>query len=127
MQATPQSVIDAIVGAHPDAMAEGPFAIDGVLPAQFARSHHVRSGEQRLMLAVLEDAINCFFGDESQARMEATLWFKDRGASGPFAFEAICQALALNAGWLRRGLFTKRSRIKAKNQMDQAEKFSRAA
>jgi hypothetical protein len=48
---------------------------------------HSDSGERRLLLAVLEDAIR-----QRKARNE------------PFAFESICDALEIDAGYLRRRL-----------------------
>ena len=128
MQTTVSSVINSMAGAQPDSMAEGPFTIDCMLPTQFTERRPIRCGEERLMFAVLEDAVNCFFGDVPKARMESTLWFKDRGATGPFAFESICQVLGFDADWLRRGLFKQLAMLKEKKQSEAGqEKFSNAA
>ncbi len=128
MQRTASSLINAMAGSQPDALVQGPFTAECVLPAQFTERRVLRSGEERLLLAVLEDAINCFFGDEPQSRMESTLWFKDRGGVGPFAFESICGILGLDAGWIRRGLFKRRALLKESKASEPALlRFSHAA
>jgi hypothetical protein len=68
-------------------------------------------GERRLMLAVLGDAVDCYrrgrrardpatrlLFDETRAWLEST----DRRAL--FSFESICDALDIDADYLRRGL-----------------------
>jgi hypothetical protein len=63
-------------------------------------------GERRLMLAVLEDALRTVTG----ARLGRTnvtwlqrelAWFLSGDRSHPFAFECICDALDIDADWLR--------------------------
>lgn len=86
---------------------------DVVLPSQFFESMGARtfSSEQRLMLAVLTDAINVM-GEYLVSRNrfkrrsfdEASAWvFSDR-IKGPMSFDHICEALGVNAGALRRRL-----------------------
>jgi len=67
--------------------------------------------EERLMFAVLTDAVECFQkyqgGQSRRARVlfaEAAEWIESRDSSWPFSFEQICQALNLNPGYLRTGL-----------------------
>src|SRR6185436_18171407 len=74
-----------------------------------ARAHF--SSEQRLMFAVLTDAVECFqkhldaksctgrklFG-------EAQAWIASPESSWPFSFECICAALNLEPNYLRAGL-----------------------
>jgi len=97
------------LGVQPDAYIDGPFSLECVLPAQLGGRRAPYTGEERLMLAVLEDAIRCFFGDDSQARIESTIWLRERGGAGPFTFENICEVLGVEAGWLRKGLFRQRA------------------
>ena len=66
---------------------------------------------KRLMLAVLEDALRCIQTyAESPNRIhrkafaEAETWILDRKAQGPFAFETICEALAIQPDHLRDGI-----------------------
>jgi hypothetical protein len=67
--------------------------------------------EERLMLAVLSDAIECFQkyfnatgrrGRHLFANAEA--WIASRDSSWPYSFEYICEALNINANYLRIGL-----------------------
>jgi hypothetical protein len=67
--------------------------------------------EQRLMLAVLTDAIECFqkyFGATSRRSrklfVNAEAWIASRESSWPYSFEHICEALNINANYLRIGL-----------------------
>jgi hypothetical protein len=87
---------------------------DVILPSQFFESAGARpfSSEQRLMLAVLIDAIN-ILGDcrDSPNRRkrnrfnEASSWiFADRGFTSPLSFDHVCDALGVNAESLRRRL-----------------------
>jgi hypothetical protein len=66
---------------------------------------------KRLMLAVLEDALRClqtYAAARTPVRrrmfFEAQTWISDRTARGPFAFEAICDALGIESNRLRDGI-----------------------
>src|SRR5690348_6263327 len=93
--------------------------LDIMLPGQFDdlfRSTE-RTPEQRLMLAVLEDAIHCWFGAPpallggaytGSRRMrlarEAERWlFNDEGRA-PISFHTCCGALGIDCEWLREKL-----------------------
>jgi hypothetical protein len=68
----------------------------------------VSTPEKRLALAVLSDAIRQVrHGGHGAADDEA--WFASDAADRPFAFLAICQALGLDADYLRRGVRRLRS------------------
>jgi hypothetical protein len=63
------------------------------------------------MLAVLEDAINCFQANVMAERgrpkklfNETVDWFLDRNDDWPFSFESVCEILRLNPDYVRRGL-----------------------
>jgi hypothetical protein len=87
---------------------------DVVLPAQYFRVLRGRAsygGERRLIIAVLEDAINCFqknlFATDNRGRrlfQEAEEWLMSVDRELPFAFENICEFLSLDAGYIRKGL-----------------------
>lgn len=69
------------------------------------------TGEMRLALAVVEDAIHTVRTTSGVATArarrlgaEAWTWLAARDTSHPFAFENLCDYLGLNAGWLRNGL-----------------------
>jgi hypothetical protein len=70
------------------------------------RSIAQRSGEHRLMLAVLEDAIAVFVkslsgGVKRQEARAARAWLKSRDCA-PFTFECICDAVGFDAASMRR-------------------------
>ncbi len=87
---------------------------DIVLPAQFFRALSGREalgGERRLIIAVLEDAINCFqnnlFATDNRGKRlfrEAERWVMSSDRQLPFAFENICDFLSLEANYIRQGL-----------------------
>lgn len=87
---------------------------DVVLPAQYFRVLRGRAsygGERRLIIAVLEDAINCFqknlFARDNRGRRlfcEADKWLMSADRELPFAFENICEFLSLDAEYIRKGL-----------------------
>ena len=73
------------------------------------RTDPLSSGERRLMLAVLEDALRTVLrarlGRSSDTWVREELcWFMSEDRSHPFAFEVICDVLDLDASWLRRRL-----------------------
>jgi hypothetical protein len=88
---------------------------DVILPTQFFQSLRSKSqfnGERRLMIAVLEDAVNCFMKQlhaiDPKARqlfLEAAEWISDDDRTWFFAFENVCDTLDLNPEYIRAGLF----------------------
>ena len=74
-----------------------------------AQSHF--SPEQRLMFAVLTDAVECFqkyLGAKSRGGRnlfhEAELWIASGDSSWPFSFERICEVFDMTPACLRCGL-----------------------
>jgi len=64
--------------------------------------------EERLMLAVLENAIHCFFQclsakDEKKRRSfeETQKWIWEKNSDWIFSFESICESLEINSSCLR--------------------------
>jgi hypothetical protein len=79
------------------------------------RSPAELSGEHRLMLAILEDAVAIFVKSlsGSAGRREARAaraWLESRDHSLPFAFEYICDVLGFDSSCLRRGMWALRTR-----------------
>jgi hypothetical protein len=80
----------------------------------------VRRGEERLMLAVLQDAVECFQENvlsqqpwEQKLFEEAEDWILAKNADWPFSFENICETLQLNPDYIRQGLMVwKEARLK---------------
>ena len=92
----------------------GLFEPDALLPAQFYSAFRGGSsvrGEKRLMLAVLEDALDCYQkyavvreGQGQQLFDEAHTWISSKERGWFFSYENICETLEINPGYLRRGL-----------------------
>ena len=92
----------------------GLFEPDALLPAQFYAAFRGGSGvrgEKRLMLAVLEDALDCFqkyavtHDGHGQALFEeANTWIASSDRGWFFSYENICETLEINPEYLRRGL-----------------------
>ena len=86
---------------------------DIILPSQYfgALGSSGLSGEQRLMLAVLVDAINVLQswrgGSSARKRRnfaEAAQWVNTPGTSYPFSFDSVCDALEIESELLRSRL-----------------------
>jgi hypothetical protein len=79
----------------------------------------LREGEERLMLAVLENAVE-YFQKYVLARKpsgrelfrEAEEWFLDKDGEALYSFESICETLGLHPDHIRKGLMVwKEARI----------------
>lgn len=91
---------------------------DILLPEQYnglRRGRRELDGERKLMLAVLEDAIQCYLSNIDaktlQGRLlfhEARDWMRYRSSNGLFAYETLCEALGINADRLLSALERRR-------------------
>jgi hypothetical protein len=79
-----------------------------LLPPQLVDRPH-RSPEQRLMAAVLEDAIRelerpseIWIGPAGRRRAEVQAWVESDDVAWPFSFLNVCDALDLNPAGVRR-------------------------
>jgi hypothetical protein len=91
------------------------FQQDTLIPNQYWETLRRKGGlerEQKLMLAVLEDAtwiyIKCF-SKKNTLFLEVEDWFRHKGNDRLFSFENICDVLGLSADYIRRGLRVWRS------------------
>ncbi len=85
-----------------------------VLPSQFFSRLVMDASlqpEKRLMLAVLEEAVGTFqkYVNARDRRAQALYvetedWFASNDVEWPYSFVNVCQALGLDAAYLRRGL-----------------------
>ena len=90
------------------------FEPDVLLPAQYFAAFRRAGGLERerlLMLAVLEDAVDCYqkFAHARDPRgvqmfEEAREWVSSADRSWLFSFENICDTLEISAEYVRRGL-----------------------
>ena len=98
-------------------VAHGWVALDpadtGVIEKLFKKD--IREGEEKLMLAVLENAVE-YFQKYVVARkpsgkklfQEAEEWFLEKDNDGLCSFENICQTLQLHPDYIRQGYFARR-------------------
>ena len=106
---------------HQDEIQErgaGVFAPDTLLPGQYfdrIRRGKDLTGEQRLMIAVLELAVDDYL-KHAAARdrlrqglfADAERWVESTERSSLYAFETICDHLGLDVEYVRRGLRDRR-------------------
>jgi hypothetical protein len=91
----------------------------GLVESVYKKS--LREGEERLMLAVLESAVEDFQNyvlarnpSGKKLFQEAEEWFLDKDGEGLLSFENICETLGLHPEYIRKGLLVwKEARIKA--------------
>jgi hypothetical protein len=98
----------------------GRFEPDTLMPAQYydiMKRRHSLEGEHKLMFAVLEDAVECYLKNMNAKHRkqrilfyEAQNWMSAKNKIGLFAFETLCDALAINPEGLRRALEQRRIR-----------------
>jgi len=99
-----------------DLVGEGRlFQPDIMLPSQYfsvLRKTSPQGPEYRLILAMLQDAVDCFqkyrFATDENGRAlyeDAREWLASKDRKWPFSFENICGVLKLDVDYVRRGLF----------------------
>jgi hypothetical protein len=97
-----------------DEKLPGLFEPDTLLPIQYfeaMRRKHLLEGEKRLILSVLEDAVECFMKciDASSSKgqrlfRDADEWIALEDKHWVFSFDNVCDMLDINPEYLRRGL-----------------------
>jgi hypothetical protein len=95
-----------------------PNVYDTVLPAQVSGpSWIVKRGERQLLVAVLQDAVDCFrthafASDQRRQRLalEAEEWIARDDPASPFSFVSICDHLGLDPDSVREKLWDWRER-----------------
>ena len=90
------------------------FEPDTLLPIQYfeaMRKKHLLEGEKRLILSVLEDAIECFMKCIDSATnkgqrlfREADEWIAHEDKRWVFSFDNVCDMLDINPEYMRVGL-----------------------
>jgi hypothetical protein len=102
-------LVNSVVAVEPVGL-DGLSTPDAILPSQFFGLVGAPrfSSEQRLMLAVLIDAINLVLRkncDRSHDFKEASSWIFASGIASPLSFDIACDAIGLNPEYLRKRLF----------------------
>jgi hypothetical protein len=112
----PVSQVSRATQESTDGAVAGLYETHAILPVQFfLQSAIVRTGEQRLMAAVLEDAIRLYLKrippspgklrQKFQHVLQQTeYWLRSNDRAWAFSFLRICDALNLDPQYLRRGL-----------------------
>jgi len=99
------------------------FQPDTLLPSQFfdrVRRRTEHDGERRLMIAVLEDAVDVYRKQAGardprgeQLFQEAEAWIDDPDRTWLFSFQNICDVLDIDVDYLRRGLRAWKQRVRS--------------
>jgi hypothetical protein len=102
------------------------FEPDILLPIQYFASlkrKKYRCGEHRLLVAIMQDAVECFqkhiHARDSKRRqlyVDAEVWICAEEDEGPFSFNNICELLGMNPEYLRTGLLDWRDRERARRR-----------
>jgi len=97
---------------------------DTVLPSQYyaaLRRKTIQEPERRLVIAILEDAVDCYvkhmFSSDRRSHqlfLDAEEWFADGDREWPFSFENVCEFLGLEPGYMRNGLKALKEREQAR-------------
>ena len=66
--------------------------------------HGPYTGTKALMLAVLDNAINCYLSRTPRMRSEAEEWVASDRQDSPFTFAVVCETLGLEPSAVRSGL-----------------------
>ena len=100
------------------------FEPDTLLSAQYfgnLRRTTLLEPEKRLMLAILEDAINCYQdnllakrGRAGRLFTEAEELILEKGSNWIFSFKNICETLGFNPEYVRQGLLRWKEKKTAK-------------
>jgi hypothetical protein len=101
------------------------FRPDVVLPTQFfaaMRQRVPQEAEYRLVVALLQDAVECYQkhlrARDPKARQlfaDAQAWIESDDRAWAFSFVNVCDLLGLNPGYLRHGLLRWKERQLAGN------------
>jgi len=113
--------------------AEGAISVfqpDLLLPLQFFTALRGRSqgdGQRRLMIAVLEDAIECFqkYADAKDNRSrqlgsEAEEWFLTDDPKWLYSFVNVCETLGIDPDFLRQGLLAWKAKQEGHQPSDES-------
>lgn len=102
------------------------FEPDVLLPVQFfaaLKRKRYSSGEHRLLIAIMQDAVECFqkhiHAHDSKRRqlyLDAESWISSDDYMGTFSFNNVCDLLGMSPEYLRQGLFDWRDRERARRK-----------
>ena len=97
-----------------------PLSIDEDFVQRQCRQE-VWGGEHRLMLALLQDAINCYYVclwardmKGKELFRETEQWIMEKNSDCIYSFENVCKTLGLNSSYLRQSLIRRKESPQAK-------------
>jgi len=109
-----ETASSAYLGDQTGLTAGAGFQPDSLLSAQYfetLRRKNFLEPEKRLMLAILEDAVDCFQNNLLRPSLksrrlfqEAEKWIVEVDGDWIFSFENVCEALGLNPAYVRQGM-----------------------
>ncbi len=107
------------------------FEPDTLLPVQYhelMRRRQGLDGERRLLLAVLEDAVECYLKNmNAKGRRRRVLfyevcnWMNTKNRVGLFTYETLCEALGIEANRLRAALEKRRRGLNGSDRQPVAD------
>ena len=110
------------------------FDPDIILPAQhFAAIQRKKypSGEHRLLVALIQDAVECFqkhlHARDSKRRqlfLDAESWIDSEDDRGVFSFNNVCMLLGMNPDYVRQGLIAWRDKVKRVSRVRRHEQMA---
>jgi hypothetical protein len=102
------------------------FEPDILLPIQYfaaLKRKRFSCGEHRLLVAIIQDAVECFqkhiHARDSKRRqlfLDAEAWISVDDDLGMFSFDNICELLGLNSDYLRKGLLDWRDKERSRRE-----------
>ncbi len=102
------------------------FEPDVLLPIQYfaaLKRKKYSSGEHRLVVAIMQDAVECFqkhlHARDSKRRqlfIDAEKWIDEDDDRSTFSFNNICALLGFNSQYLREGLISWRDRERSRRK-----------
>jgi hypothetical protein len=102
------------------------FEPDVLLPIQYfaaLKRKRFSSGEHRLLIAIIQDAVECFqkhiHAHDSKRRqlyLDAESWISSDDYAGTFSFNNVCDLLGMSPEYLRRGLIDWRDRERTRRK-----------
>jgi hypothetical protein len=102
------------------------FEPDVLLPIQYfaaLKRKRFSSGEHRLLIAIMQDAVECFqkhiHARDSKRRqlyVDAESWISSDDYSGTFSFNNVCDLLGMSPEYLRQGLIDWRDRERTRRR-----------
>jgi len=100
------------------------FEPDVLLPIQYfaaLKRKRFSSGEHRLLIAIMQDAVECFqkhiHARDSKRRqlfLDAEGWISADDYTGTFSFNNVCDLLGMSPDYLRQGLLDWRDRERSR-------------